>query len=104
MIAMGTFPVQLIIQILSFVAQVCADIVNQAHFLIFQVFAEIQKAVDHYNSNYASNSVESIKKWCLLSSEFSQASGELNNTFKLKRTFIEKKYERQINSMYDSHY
>ncbi|MCU0822827.1 MAG: long-chain fatty acid--CoA ligase, partial [Spirochaetes bacterium] len=43
---------------------------------------------------------ESIKKFVLLSEEFSEKGGELTPTLKMKRKFIEQKYREIIDGMY----
>ncbi len=43
---------------------------------------------------------EKVKKFILLSQEFSQDAGEITVTLKLKRKFINQKYATQIESMY----
>jgi len=44
--------------------------------------------------------VEQIRKFLLMESEWSQDSGEMTPTMKLKRAVIRKKYEKEIESMY----
>ena len=44
--------------------------------------------------------VEKVKKFTLLASEFSQETGELTPTFKIKRKVISNKYQDTIKSMY----
>lgn len=44
--------------------------------------------------------VEQIRKFILMDAEWSQDSGEMTPTMKLKRAVIRKKYEKEIESMY----
>lgn len=47
---------------------------------------------------------EHIKKFTLLTEQFSQEAGEITNTLKLRRQIIEKRYSEQINAMYPDEY
>jgi len=49
-------------------------------------------------------SFEHIKKLTLLTKPFTQESGEITSTLKLRRPVIEKKYEAQIEAMYPHEY
>jgi len=64
---------------------------DQVNELIAQ---EIQKYTKHFSR------VEQIRKFKLLEAEWSQASGELTPTLKVKRRVIEQKYAKEIESMY----
>ncbi|KAK3582371.1 hypothetical protein CHS0354_023915 [Potamilus streckersoni] len=65
--------------------------------LIMNLFVkEIEKV------NASLNRYEQIKKFKLLSNEWSSESGELTPTFKLKRREIYKKYSNEIDSLYRS--
>jgi len=44
--------------------------------------------------------VEQIKKFLLLEKEWSQDSGEMTPTMKLKRAIIQKKFAKEIESLY----
>jgi long-chain acyl-CoA synthetase len=62
------------------------------------VLSEIQKSIDEINSKLAR--FEQIKTFKLLPYEFSQDTGELTPTMKVKRNVIEKKFSNEINAMY----
>ncbi|MBS1777252.1 MAG: long-chain fatty acid--CoA ligase [Bacteroidetes bacterium] len=59
----------------------------------------IQKQVDKYNLDLGH--VEQIKKFTLLSSEWTVDSGELTPSLKTRRKIIEKKFAQQIEVMYN---
>lgn len=63
-----------------------------------KIIDEIQKNLEKVNSQLAS--VEQIKKFIFLDHEFSIDSGELTPTLKIKRKFVNKKYEQEINKLY----
>ncbi|MFW6369272.1 MAG: long-chain fatty acid--CoA ligase, partial [Myxococcota bacterium] len=63
-----------------------------------EVRAEIQKALDELNSKLPS--YETIKKFAILDKEFSQESGELTPTIKIKRRVVEKRYRDVLDSFY----
>jgi long-chain acyl-CoA synthetase len=63
-----------------------------------QVIELMQKQVDRYNPLFSH--VEQIKKFVLMSNEWTIDTGELTPTIKIKRKVIEKKYENEIESMY----
>jgi long-chain acyl-CoA synthetase len=60
--------------------------------------AEIQAAIDEVNSHYAP--VEQIKRFEILPTDFSQATGELTPTMKVKRRFVEQKFAYTIDAIY----
>ncbi len=60
--------------------------------------AEIQAAIDEVNSHYAP--VEQIKRFEILPTDFSQATGELTPTMKVKRRFVEQKFAHTIDAIY----
>lgn len=64
-----------------------------------QVVGEVQQAVDELNASLAS--FEQIKKFVVLSREFSIAEGEMTPTLKMKRNVIETKYAAVINQLYE---
>ncbi len=55
--------------------------------------------IDSMQNEFAN--YEQIKKFTLLPTPFSIESGELTNTLKIKRNFVENKYKEIIDSMYD---
>jgi long-chain acyl-CoA synthetase len=63
-----------------------------------EVRSEIQQAVDEANAEMAR--VEQIKKFTILSREFSIAQGELTPTLKVKRNMVVTNFESEIEAMY----
>jgi long-chain acyl-CoA synthetase len=63
-----------------------------------EVRAEIQKQIDRVNQDLAR--VEQIKKFALLDNAFTVETGELTPTLKLKRNVVQKKFSREIDSLY----
>ncbi len=63
------------------------------------VVQEVQSSVDQLNQTLAS--YEQIKKFAILSKEFSIDRGEMTPTLKMKRNVIETRYQDIINSFYD---
>lgn len=59
----------------------------------------IQKQIDKYNPLFSHP--EQIKKFTLLTTEWTIDGGELTPTLKLKRKIIEEKYSREIEAMYE---
>ena len=59
----------------------------------------IGSCVDRANLE-AVNRVSKIKKWLVLPNEFDVLTGELTPTFKVKRSYITKKYEDKIERLY----
>ena len=64
-----------------------------------KVLAEIQAHVDKSNSKVAN--VQQIKKFTLLSNEWTDSSGELTPSLKLKRHVVTERYKDEIESMYE---
>ena len=62
------------------------------------VIDAIQKQVDEANSQVAQ--VQQIKKFVVLEKEWTDSSGELTPTLKLKRNVIAEMYNDEIESMY----
>ena len=63
------------------------------------VIDAIQKQVDEANSQVAN--VQQIKKFVILEKEWTDSSGELTPTLKLKRNVIAEMYSDEIESMYE---
>lgn len=59
---------------------------------------EVQRVLDAANSHYAS--VEQIKRFAILPEDFSQATGELTPTLKVKRNVVEEKYAAELDALY----
>ena len=64
-----------------------------------KVINAIQEQVDEANSKVAQ--VQQIKKFVILENEWTDTSGELTPTLKLKRNVINEKYNQEIESMYE---
>jgi len=64
-----------------------------------EVLKEVQNYVDQINSRLAS--YEQIKKFTVLSHEFTIESGEMTPSLKMKRNVIEQRYVSLINQMYE---
>ncbi len=63
-----------------------------------EVAARIQKIVDAVNANKPH--WEQVKKFCILPTPFSIATGELTPTMKVKRRVVREKYQDQIEALY----
>jgi long-chain acyl-CoA synthetase len=63
-----------------------------------EIRSEVQAAVDLVNANLPS--YETIKKFTILPNDFSQETGELTPTLKVKRKACQEKYRRELNDMY----
>lgn len=63
-----------------------------------EVLEEIQNGVEKINIKLAP--VEQIKRFSLLPNEFSIDTGELTPTMKIKRKFVNQKYQSEIEKMY----
>jgi long-chain acyl-CoA synthetase len=59
---------------------------------------EIQAAVD--SANKAVSQAESIRKWVLIDAEWSEASGHLTPSLKLKRNIVSEQYASEIEGLY----
>jgi long-chain acyl-CoA synthetase len=64
-----------------------------------KVIDAIQKQVDEANSQVAQ--VQQIKKFVVLEKEWTDSSGELTPTLKLKRSVIAEMYKEEIEFMYE---
>jgi long-chain acyl-CoA synthetase len=60
--------------------------------------AEIQAAVD--DANKAVSQAESIRKWVLIDSDWSEPSGHLTPSLKLKRNVVSQQYNAEIEGLY----
>ncbi|HSP18770.1 MAG TPA: AMP-binding protein, partial [Myxococcaceae bacterium] len=60
--------------------------------------ARVQQAIDTLNAKQASYST--IKKWEVLDHDFTQASGELTPTLKVKRKLVTERYRALLDSFY----
>lgn len=70
-----------------------ADVFNHV-----ELRKEIQAAVD--TANKAVSQAESIRKWVLIDAEWSEASGHLTPSLKLKRNIVSEQYADQIEGLY----
>ena len=67
---------------------------------MFSTFNPDSREIEELNPEI--NQVEQIKKFTLLSREWTAGDGELTPTTKLKRKVIEEKFEVEIEEMYES--
>ncbi|WP_159614351.1 long-chain fatty acid--CoA ligase [Glutamicibacter sp. JC586] len=63
-----------------------------------QVIAEVQKYVD--TANLTVSKAESIRKFVVLDEEFTEESGHLTNSLKLKRQSVIEQFDEQIQALY----
>ncbi len=63
------------------------------------IYSLLKLHIDGIQNEFAS--YEQIKRFAVLPEPFSIESGELTNTLKIKRAFIEKKYKKIIDELYD---
>ena len=61
--------------------------------------AELQAAVDY--ANRAVSQAEAIKKFAVVSGEFTEAGGQLTPTLKVRRSVVTEQYAAQIATLYD---
>ena len=59
----------------------------------------VQRVVDDVNARLSN--VEAIKKFRILPHDFSQESGELTPTLKVKRHVVYEKYAAEIDALYE---
>jgi len=65
--------------------------------------AEIQAAIDEANSHYAPvEQIKQIKRFEILPEDFSQPTGELTSTLKVKRNIVQQNYAQTIDEIYAS--
>ncbi len=62
------------------------------------ILAEIQSAVDHANT--AVSKAESIRKFTILDTDFTEESGHLTPSLKLKRTVVMHDYGDEVEELY----
>ena len=60
--------------------------------------AEIQAAVD--DANAAVSKAESIRAWRLIDAQFTEESGHMTPTLKLKRAVVASDYDADIEALY----
>jgi long-chain acyl-CoA synthetase len=65
-----------------------------------QVFSLFENVIADVNKNLAQ--FEKIKKFIIVADEFSIANNALTPTMKLKRRFIEERYRKQVDELYES--
>ena len=70
-----------------------ADLISDA-----EVLAEVQGAVDYANA--AVSNAEAIKKFVIVPDEWTEESGQMTPSMKLKRGVVQKEYEAQIEEIY----
>jgi long-chain acyl-CoA synthetase len=63
-----------------------------------KTIAEVQRVLDEANTHYAP--VEQIKKFTILPADFSQETGELTPTLKVKRNVVEQMYAKELDALY----
>ncbi|MDO9354936.1 MAG: long-chain fatty acid--CoA ligase, partial [Solirubrobacteraceae bacterium] len=63
-----------------------------------KTIAEVQRVLDDANAHYAP--VEQIKKFTILPADFSQETGELTPTLKVKRNVVEQMYAQELDALY----
>jgi long-chain acyl-CoA synthetase len=62
------------------------------------VLAEIQSAVDHANTSVSK--AESIRKFAVLDTDFTEESGHLTPSLKLKRTIVMRDFADEVDALY----
>ena len=63
-----------------------------------QVLKKFKEIVEEYNPEFSK--IEQIKKFKLLANEWTDTSGELTPTMKIKRKVIRERHEKEINEIY----
>lgn len=64
-----------------------------------RILALVQKSIDEINKYLSS--FETIKKFVILPNEFAVESGDLTPSLKIKRSYINRQYIRELDSMYN---
>ena len=67
-----------------------------------EVYRAISGAVDGFNRQLAK--YETIKKFKILEHDFSQESGELTPSLKIKRKLVNQRYKQTFDAFYEEHY
>jgi long-chain acyl-CoA synthetase len=62
------------------------------------VIARIQQAIDALNAKQASYAT--IKRFAIVPNDFTQETGELTPTLKVKRKVVTQKYQRVLDAFY----
>jgi len=62
------------------------------------LLASLQSAVD--DANKAVSAAEAIKKFCVLTTDFTEGSGELTPTLKVKRHIVLKTFSAEVEALY----
>ena len=63
-----------------------------------RVLAEVQRAVD--DANTAVSRAESIRKFAILDGDFTEESGHLTPSLKLKRNVVMRDFEDEVDALY----
>ncbi|MDP4281343.1 MAG: long-chain fatty acid--CoA ligase [Bacteroidota bacterium] len=63
-----------------------------------KVLKRFKHVMDRYNKRLGDT--EKVKKWKLMDKEWTVDTGEITPTLKIKRNFIQKKYEKEINELF----
>lgn len=72
---------------------------NEEMIVLPRIVKRFQVEVNKYNKGLGET--ERVKSWTLLPAEWTFDTGEITPTMKLKRNFIVKKYEEQINKLFN---
>ncbi|RYF10604.1 MAG: long-chain fatty acid--CoA ligase, partial [Deltaproteobacteria bacterium] len=67
-----------------------------------EVYREVEQAIEACNRQLAK--YETIKKFAILEHDFSQESGELTPSLKIKRKVITERYKQVLDGFYDEQY
>ena len=63
-----------------------------------RIIAELQRAVD--DANQAVSRAESIRKWAVLETDFTEESGHLTPSLKLKRNIVMRDFAAEVEDLY----